>query len=123
MNLSPGSAPLNAPQPVRVRTDAEGQPVMVHLKSQSYPVQAVLQHWVEPPALPGEGRSYFLLSLDSGVLCCIFLAQGQWYRQRISQKHWQAHATSESEERADRGGGRPPPSLPRSLWRPTDRRP
>jgi hypothetical protein len=57
MSLTPGTLPVNAPQPVRVSTDAEGQPVMVQIKSRQYPVQAVHQRWIQPPSPPEESRS------------------------------------------------------------------
>jgi len=125
MNRDPSTAPVNAPQPVRVSTNAAGQPVMVQIKSRPYRVQAVTHHWVQPPSPPEESRSYFLLTLEQETLCCVFLAleRGQWYRQRISQKGWHARVGAAPPERERRSGWREPRPPAARLWTPYDVRP
>src|SRR6185295_13821888 len=84
------ASPMNHPQPIRVSTDAEGGPIMVQLPHGRRAVVRVQAHWVGDAA-PGEGpREYFLLRLESELLCCVFFApdQQQWYHQRVSQKSW-----------------------------------
>jgi hypothetical protein len=82
--------PVNAPQPIRVSTDAQGRPVKVQIKSRQWPVEEVRDCWVQQPDPSEPPRAYFLLCLDGGRLCCVFHAtrRGQWYQQRISQKNW-----------------------------------
>jgi hypothetical protein len=112
MNQSLSPAPVNAPQPIRVSTDAEGRPVMVQIRTRQWAVNELCRQWVEPSPPPDRSRKYFLLRLHSGQLCCVFHApeQGKWYRQRISQKHWSkadsttpALATADFNAPADEG--------------------
>jgi hypothetical protein len=90
MSDGPGAAPVNAPQPIRVSTDAQGRPVRVQIKSRLWEVQTVHDHWVQEPDPPEPPRAYFLLRLEGDRLCCVFhsTTQGRWFRQRISRKAW-----------------------------------
>jgi len=90
MSVLPHATPVNAPHPIRVSTDVQGRPVMVQIKSRQWRVQEVRDHWVTEAAPSPPPRSYFLLRLEGGPLCCVFLPTGEakWYRQRISQRAW-----------------------------------
>jgi len=90
MNQFLSPAPVNAPQPIRVSTDAEGRPVMVQIRTRQWLVHELCRQWVAPSPPPDQDRRYFLLRLHGGLLCCVFHAPelGKWFRQRISQKQW-----------------------------------
>jgi len=90
MNSSEWPSPVNAPQPIRVSTDANGHPVMVQIRTRQWTVRELCRQWVESNARMPQHRKYFLLRLHNGALCCVYhaLDQGKWFRQRISQKHW-----------------------------------
>jgi hypothetical protein len=77
--------PLKSPSPVRVRTDEEGFPVMLHRKGKRLQVVAIRERW----RIDDEwwrnpiSREYYALVLEDGRPVIIFrdLVAGGWYGQ------------------------------------------
>ena len=77
--------PLKSPSPIRVRTDEEGVPAMLHQKGKRLRVMAVRERW----RIDDEwwrnpiSREYYALVLEDGRPIILFrdLVAGEWYGQ------------------------------------------
>ena len=81
--------PLNAPQPLRMQTDAEGRVVGVWRHGRLTPrsIVAIQDHWRIDDEWWREhaiSREYFELLLDDGTLLVVYhdLVAQAWYEQR-----------------------------------------
>lgn len=81
--------PLNAPQQVRVATDASGKPVAVFQRGKRLQVQSVADVWrIEDEWWRGQpvARTYFTVVLEDGRRLTLFRDEvaDQWYTQRYA---------------------------------------
>ena len=77
--------PLKSPSPVRVRTDEEGLPVMLHQKGKRLQVMAIRERWRIDDEWWRDpiSREYYALVLEDGRPVILFrdLVTGEWYGQ------------------------------------------
>ena len=77
--------PLKSPSPVRVRTDEEGFPVVLHQKGKRLQVMAIRERWRIDDEWWRDpiSREYYALVLEDGRPVILFqdLVAGGWYGQ------------------------------------------